>query len=264
MTDRHDIGDLGSLTFVTVLVVACASPLGVRARSAPVLQSPAAARPPADAKAFLDTRQRHDAAARHRSRARPAGSSRPSSPTTPKRSPRARTRRYIDAIARFAKDATKFDKVEVPADQRRQLNLLKLSLVMATPSDPKEAEELTKIMARLESTYGKGKWCPDPAKPDTCKNIDDVTQGAWRRRATRRQLRAVWEGWHTISPPMRKDYARFVELSNKGAKELGLRRHRRDVAREVRHAARRRSPRSSIGCGIRCGRSISSCTPTCA
>ena len=37
-----------------------------------------------------------------------------------------------------------------------------------------------------------------------------------------KRLREVWEGWHTISPPMRKDYARFVELSNKGAKELGF------------------------------------------
>ena len=31
-----------------------------------------------------------------------------------------------DAGARFAKEATKFDKIEVPADQRRELNLLKL------------------------------------------------------------------------------------------------------------------------------------------
>ena len=37
-----------------------------------------------------------------------------------------------------------------------------------------------------------------------------------------KQLRAAWEGWHTISPPMRKDYQRFVELSNKGAQELGF------------------------------------------
>ncbi len=37
-----------------------------------------------------------------------------------------------------------------------------------------------------------------------------------------KKLRQVWEGWHTISPPMRKDYARFVELSNKGARELGF------------------------------------------
>jgi peptidyl-dipeptidase A len=127
----------------------------------------------------------------------------------------------IDAIARFAKDATRFDRLNLPADQRRQLNVLKTSLVMATPADPKEAEELTTIAARLESTYGKGKWCADPSKPDVCMNIDQITEIMATSRDDKR-LRQVWEGWHTISPPMRKDYTRFVELSNKGAKELGF------------------------------------------
>src|ERR1700681_1820705 len=36
--------------------------------------------------------------------------------------------RYIDAVARFVKDATRFDKLDLPADQRRQLNVLKTSL----------------------------------------------------------------------------------------------------------------------------------------
>ncbi len=129
--------------------------------------------------------------------------------------------RYIDAIARFAKEATAYDRVELPPAARRQLNLLKVSLVMATPSDPKEAEELTTIMARLEATYGKGKWCTNPEKPDTCMNIDDITKVMATSRDPRR-LREVWEGWRTISPPMRKDYARFVALSNKGAEELGF------------------------------------------
>jgi peptidyl-dipeptidase A len=128
---------------------------------------------------------------------------------------------YADAIAKFAKDATRFDKADVAADLRRQLNILKVSLVLATPGDPKESDELTKIMARLESAYGRGKWCPDPAKPESCKNIDDITKMMATSR-NEKELRAAWEGWHTISPPMRKDYARFVELSNKGAKELGF------------------------------------------
>src|SRR5436305_13243553 len=81
-----------------------------------------------------------------------------------------------EAGARFAKEATRYDKVDVPADQRRQLTLLKTSLVLATPADPKESDELSKIMARLESTYGKGKWCADPSNTATCKNIDDVTK----------------------------------------------------------------------------------------
>src|SRR5262245_24896475 len=124
---------------------------------------------------------------------------------------------FADAMAKFAKEAPKFDKVDVPPDERRQLTLLKVSLVMAPPADPKESEELSKIMAGLQSAYGKGKWCPDPARPDACKNIDDITKIMAESR-NEKELRAAWEGWHTISPPMRKDYTRFVELSNKGAK----------------------------------------------
>ena len=130
----------------------------------------------------------------------------------------------VDASARFAKEATKFDKVDVPADQRRQLTLLKTSLVLATPADPKDSDELTAIVARLESAYGKGKWCPGnnvPGKPDACKTIDDVTKILATSRDPKAQ-RDAWEGWHTIAPPMRKDYTRFVELSNKGAKEIGF------------------------------------------
>src|SRR5262249_41373398 len=110
-----------------------------------------------------------------------------------------------EAGARFAKEATKYDAVNVPSDDRRQLKLLKTSLVLATPSDPKESDELSKIMARLESTYGKGKWCADASRADTCRNIDDIT----KIMATSREaaaLRAAWEGWHTIAPPMKKDY----------------------------------------------------------
>jgi len=127
----------------------------------------------------------------------------------------------IDAAARFAKEAVRFDKVEASPEQRRQLNLLKVGLVMATPADPKESEELTKTMARLESAYGKGKWCPDASKPAGCKTIDEVTKIMAESR-NEKELRAAWEGWHTIAPPMRDDYTRFVTLSNKGAKELGF------------------------------------------
>ena len=126
-----------------------------------------------------------------------------------------------DAGARFAKASTKYDAVQVSADERRQLTLLKVANVLASPADEKESDELSKIMARLESTYGKGKWCTDASKPDTCKNIDEVSR-ILSTPGDEKALRAAWEGWHTIAPPMRKDYQRFVELSNKGARELGF------------------------------------------
>ena len=51
------------------------------------------------------------------------------------------------------------------------------------------------------------------------------------------ELLDAWTGWHSTARPMRKDYARFVELANEGARELGLRGPRRDVALGLRHAA---------------------------
>jgi peptidyl-dipeptidase A len=128
---------------------------------------------------------------------------------------------FIEAVAKFAKDAARFDNVEVPADQRRQLNLLKLALELVTPSDPREAEELTKLASGMEATYGRGKWCRTATDESSCLDVEEVTEVMATSRDPQR-LREVWDGWHTISIPMRKDYTRFVELANKGAKELGF------------------------------------------
>ena len=127
----------------------------------------------------------------------------------------------IDAGKRLAKEAAKYDQAQVTPEERRQLNLLKLALEVVTPSDSKESEELTKIGSGLEATYGKGKWCRDASKPDTCLDIEKITEILAKSR-DEKQIREAWEGWHTISVPMRKDYTRFVELANKGAKELGF------------------------------------------
>lgn len=131
------------------------------------------------------------------------------------------TQAWSEATARFAKESVRFDHVELPADMRRQLEVLKVALVLATPSDPKDAEAVTQTISRMRGIYGKGRWCPDPARLDACHNIDDVTKVlASSRNAA--ELRREWEGWHTISPPMKADYTTFVELSNKGARELGF------------------------------------------
>jgi len=126
-----------------------------------------------------------------------------------------------DAVSKYAKAAVRFDKVEVPADVRRQLTLLKVALTLASPSDPKLSEEMSKLVSSMTATYGKGKWCADPAKPATCMDVDAVTETLATSRDPKK-LRETWEGWQTISVPMKKDYGRFVELANSGAKELGF------------------------------------------
>ena len=127
----------------------------------------------------------------------------------------------ITAVTKYAKAAASYDNIESPADVRRQLNVLKNALAMAAPADPKETAELTQIVAALEGEYGRGKFCEDGESGEDCLDIEEITDILAKDRNPAR-VRAAWEGWHTISPPMKKSYARFVELSNKGAKELGF------------------------------------------
>ena len=64
----------------------------------------------------------------------------------------------VSASTRYAKEARRFDAVTLPPAERRQLDVLKNSLSMSAPPDPKEAEELTRLVASMEGTYGKGKY----------------------------------------------------------------------------------------------------------
>lgn len=128
---------------------------------------------------------------------------------------------YVGATTRFAKDAAGFQKAQVTPSERRQLELLRTSLTMAAPPDEKEAEELTRLAAGMEAAYGRGKYCPQGATGDDCLDIEEITEIMAESRDPQR-LEEVWAGWHTISIPIRKDYARFVELSNKGARSLGF------------------------------------------
>jgi peptidyl-dipeptidase A len=127
--------------------------------------------------------------------------------------------RAINAQVGYAKDATRFAGLSLDPPTARKLQLLKTSLTLATPKDPKESEELTRITASLEGTYGKGKYCP--SGPQSCQDIEQLTKVMAESRDPK-QLLDAWTGWHAISRPMRQDFARYVELANKGAKELGF------------------------------------------
>jgi peptidyl-dipeptidase A len=127
--------------------------------------------------------------------------------------------RAIDAQVDYAKQSTRFDRLSLDPVTARKIKLLKLGLTIATPADPKEAEELTRITSQLEGAYGRGKWCP--SGPQSCKDIEDLSKLMAQSRNPK-ELLAAWSGWHDIAKPMRSDFARYVALANKGAQELGF------------------------------------------
>ena len=124
------------------------------------------------------------------------------------------------AVTELAIAAKKFDRIKLPEDLRRKLWLLKLSLAAPAPSNAAERKELTDITAGMQSTYGKGKYCPEGPAGKCLSDVDIIRIMAKSRDPKR--LLEVWRGWHAIAPPMRQPYARFVELANKGAREMGF------------------------------------------
>ena len=128
--------------------------------------------------------------------------------------------KLIATVKELAEAARKFDGLNLSDDLKRKLKLLKLSLTLPAPSNQAEREELTKIAASMEGDYGKGKYCPEGDK-GKCLSLDDLTQIMANSRNPE-ELKKVWLGWHQVSPPYRQRYARFVELANKGAREMGF------------------------------------------
>jgi peptidyl-dipeptidase A len=128
----------------------------------------------------------------------------------------------IAATMELAKESTRFSHLKMPEDMARQFLLLRLNLTLAAPSDQKEAQELTRIATRMEGIYGSGKYCGhDSATGRECLDLDQLSD-ILRTSTDPQKLLDAWRGWHTISPPMRPLFQRYVELGNKGARELGF------------------------------------------
>jgi len=128
--------------------------------------------------------------------------------------------RLIGRTTALVEEGKKFEALKLPPDLKRKFLLLKLSLTLPAPKDAKLREELTQVAASLDGSYGKGKYCPGGPK-EPCFGIDDLDEKLAKGRDPK-EAAAIWAGWHKVGAPMRDRYARFVELSNQGARELGF------------------------------------------
>ncbi len=121
------------------------------------------------------------------------------------------------ALVDLVNESKRFDSVPLPPDAARKIKLLKLSLTLPAPRRAGAAAELAAIGTKLDSTYSTGK-LQFHGKTLTLDDAADV-MAASRNPA---DLKAVWEGWHKVSIPMKADYVRQVEIANEGARELGF------------------------------------------
>jgi len=119
---------------------------------------------------------------------------------------------------KYALEAAKYARMPgLPFDTKRKIDLLRSGLTLPAPTTPGAATELSTIVTRMSSGYGKGKGTLD-GKPLNGSDIE-AAMGEVRDPAKSKEM---WVSWHdNVGAPMRKDYARQVVIANQGAKELG-------------------------------------------
>ena len=80
--------------------------------------------------------------------------------------------RSIQAAVDYAKQASRFQRLKLPPDVARKMNLLKLAIDLPAPSNDQDRAELTRIAAAMDGAYGRGKYCPPGS--EKCLDINDI------------------------------------------------------------------------------------------
>ena len=129
----------------------------------------------------------------------------------------AASERYAKWHGETVQASMAYDDVELDASTRRALNLLKLGTAAPSPDDAAKRKELATITTDMQGAYGAGEYC---------RNDNDCISGPELEQLMRDtrdydELLEYWVGWREVAKPMREQYARFVELANEGASELG-------------------------------------------
>jgi peptidyl-dipeptidase A len=129
---------------------------------------------------------------------------------------------YLTVSGDVALKARRYNGLKVPEASARKLMLMQQSLMLDNADD---RAAYARLAAGMTAAYGKAKYCPPAAaaagaaKPD-CMPLGDLEKVLATSHDPAR-LKEVWLGWHAQSPAYKQDYAKYVDLSNKGARAMG-------------------------------------------
>jgi peptidyl-dipeptidase A len=128
---------------------------------------------------------------------------------------------YLTVSGDIALKARRYNGLKLPEASARKLMLLQQTLMLP---DADDRASYARLAASMTGAYGKAKYCPSAAagaaKPD-CMPLGELEKVLATSHDPAR-LKEVWLGWHAQSPAYKHDYAKYVELSNKGARAMGF------------------------------------------
>jgi peptidyl-dipeptidase A len=124
----------------------------------------------------------------------------------------------LEYRAQAVKDAARWATAKSDPQTKRALQLLRTSIDLSAPSDPRKRSELADLVTKMDGIYAKGKYCGKDGKGE-CRDILALGDTMNKSRNWNELLEA-WQGWHAVGRDIRPLYKRFAELANEGAREI--------------------------------------------
>lgn len=133
--------------------------------------------------------------------------------------------RYMEFEKGVLAEARAFKNAPMSVATARAYANLTLGKTLLPPDTAAERAELAQISTDMEGTYGAGKYCKpmngQAGGKEECRNLNQLSDVLVKSR-NYDELLDAWSGWRTVSPAYKKDYARFIEIANKGARAYGF------------------------------------------
>ena len=114
---------------------------------------------------------------------------------------------YTEKVVGYANATKQFEDLDLPAELARKMQILKSGITLPAPSTDGAAKELADITTGLDATYGTGKFVYKGEE----LNLEQLS-GIIASSRDPEELAAVWDGWRTISPPMKADSQQSVKV----------------------------------------------------
>jgi len=119
---------------------------------------------------------------------------------------------------RLAREAAGYRAVDLDPVSRRKLDLLAISVRSPAPTDPAASHTWADLQTSMVARFNQHK-VVDGAR--TLGSYGEVRH-AMETTSDAAALHRLWRAWHAVGRDVEADYARFVELSQSGAHDLGF------------------------------------------
>lgn len=119
--------------------------------------------------------------------------------------------------SRVVNQAKQYRDADMDPVTARAIELILRGSSAPAPDDPALQAELSEILTDMEGQYGAGKYCDAQGE---CRELQEL-ESVLAQSRDYDELLDIWQGWRAVSVPYRKQYQRFVEIGNQGAKDFG-------------------------------------------